>query len=118
MTQKSRYRNTLNFEADPRGNTSFKGVRPRDIPRLDGIIEHTVTGGDRLDSLANEYFEDSHLWYRLGDTNWGYLHSPDMVTDMVTNDDPLKDPSQNPTTDPLGREDRVGGKIIIPGRRQ
>lgn len=116
MSSINRYRKTLNFAPDPRGNSQFKGVRPRDIPRVDGIIEHTVTGGDRLDNLANEYFENSQLWYRLGDTNWGYLHSPDMIADMVSNDDPVKNPSNLPDSDPLNREDRVGHKIIIPGR--
>jgi len=108
MKHKSRYQETQNFADDPRSNSQFKGVRPRDIPKVTGLLEHTVISGDRLDNLAHDYFENNRLWHHLGDANWSFQHGPDMVLDLGHNHDP--------SADPLEREDRTGQKILIPGR--
>lgn len=65
----SRYKNTRQFSATEKGETIFKGIRPRDIVTHEGVIEHTVSEGDRLDLLARYYYNNSRLWYRIADAN-------------------------------------------------
>lgn len=106
MKRKSRYHDTPGFAADPRGNSDFKGVRPREIPAAPGIVEHVIEGGVRLDNLADNYYDNDRQWFRFGDANWGFMHAPDMALDLGKN--------HNQDTDKLGREDRVGKIILIP----
>ena len=37
--------------------------------RFSLLVEHTVTGGDRLDNLAAHYFGDPELFWRICDAN-------------------------------------------------
>ncbi len=104
MTRKSRYADTPDFAAEPRGNSTFSGVRPRDIGPAPGILEHGVKTGDRLDRLATHYYGDNRLWWRIGDANGGVLHAADLVFD----------PGADAPDDPQGRRDMVGHTILIP----
>jgi len=47
----------------------FPGTRPRPIPILPGVIEHTLTREDRLDRLAAYYYNDPHKWWLILDAN-------------------------------------------------
>lgn len=40
---------------------------------------HTVTEGQRLDTLAHAYFKDSTLWWRIADVNPEYFDPTDML---------------------------------------
>ena len=106
MIRKSRYDNTQPFTPDPSDGSAFKGLRPRDITIATGVIEHTVAARDRLDLVANYYFENSRLWYRLADANPNFLFAPDMFLDLGEN-------GSHPN-DPLQREDMIGRTILIP----
>jgi nucleoid-associated protein YgaU len=44
-------------------------IRPRPIASLPGVIEHTLSGGDRLDLLARHYYNDPRRWWRIVDAN-------------------------------------------------
>ncbi len=63
----SRYKNSKFFEPQQEG--IYKGVRARKVTTLEGVIEHQVTQYDRLDHLAQHYFNDSRLWWRIIDAN-------------------------------------------------
>ena len=106
MKRKSRYDDIQPFTPQPNGDLAFKGLRPRDITEATGIIEHVVAARDRLDLVANYYFENSRLWFRLADANPNFLFAPDMFLDLGENglfpDDPLQ------------REDMIGRTILIP----
>lgn len=103
---KSRYADTLPFQADPRGNSTFAGLRPRTIGPAPGVIEHTVSASERLDRLATHYYNNDRLWWRIGDANSGFLHAPDMLSDPDT-----AEAGDGSTDDPL---DMVGHTILIP----
>jgi len=72
--KKSRYRNAHPF--DPVDN--FAGVRPREIHSADGVIEHVIKSGDRLDLLARHYYNDGRLWWRILDANQDILFGGDL----------------------------------------
>jgi nucleoid-associated protein YgaU len=65
----SRYENARTFEAGPDGETVFRGIRPRDMGPAEGVIEHVVQAGDRLDMLARHYYNNQRLWWRILDAN-------------------------------------------------
>jgi hypothetical protein len=68
LLKKSRYKNSRYFE--PQGQLGvFRGQRTRDITTLEGVIEHKVTDTDRLDLLAQHYYGDDRLWWRIVDAN-------------------------------------------------
>lgn len=131
MAKKSRYADTAMFQPDPRGNSDFKGVRPREISRATGIVEHRVTAGERLDQLSNHYFNDDRNWWRIGDASQTFavqhkdqpgdkpverlvrlFYAPDMLADMSH----LALPGAEP--DPLEREDMTGRIVLIPRARE
>lgn len=106
MKRTSRYTKVNLFAPDPRGNSKFTGVRPRDIPAVEGLAEHLVKTEQRLDRLSNEYYNESRFWYRLGDANPSFLFPGDLVHD-----------SKNVSADPLNRIDMVGRIILIPAAK-
>ena len=105
MPRRSRYAEVGVFEADPLARVRFRGLLPRNIRTLRGRLEHTVRAGQRLDHLALDYFNQDRDWWQIADANAGFTCATDMVLE--------RDPGEE---DPLGREEMVGGTIIIPAR--
>ncbi len=58
----SRYKQTSDYSRRP-------GRKPRSIDTLPGVIEHIVTGQDRLDRLAAHYYNDPRKWWLILDAN-------------------------------------------------
>lgn len=77
----SRYKNAAGFEDSDQVQETFQGLRPRDIATLEGVIEHRVVKGDRLDSLARQYYNDDRLWWRIVDANPESIFGSDLVAD-------------------------------------
>ena len=73
--KRSRYTQAQAFTNQSNNTTSFKGVLPRFIPATQGVIEHTVSEGERLDHLARHYYNDDRLWWRIVDANPEVLYS-------------------------------------------
>jgi len=69
LDDRSRYRQARAYVSEETGRPAFSGSRPRDIRSLEGVIEHTLQKGERLDLLAREYYGDSRLWWRILDAN-------------------------------------------------
>jgi hypothetical protein len=68
LLKKSRYKNARYFEPQAEQGV-FRGLRARDVTTLEGVIEHKVTETDRLDLLAQHYYGDDRLWWRIVDAN-------------------------------------------------
>lgn len=79
----SRYEKARTFNATSDGLTVFEGIRPRDIGTANGVIEHVIKAGDRLDLLAGHYYNDDRLWWRIVDANPEFLFGGDMVLDTM-----------------------------------
>lgn len=94
ITKKSRYARARAFAPGPDGTLPFPGLRPRSIAPAEGVIEHQVQAGDRLDQLARHYYNDDRLWWRIVDANpeiflgQSYL-PPAALTPPATPADPL-----------------------------
>ncbi|MGJ8677411.1 MAG: hypothetical protein ACSHX0_07830 [Akkermansiaceae bacterium] len=69
ISSKSRYSKSRFFSPLQDGSASFQGVRPREIGAAEGVIEHEVKVGDRLDQLARYYYNNDRMWYRIMDAN-------------------------------------------------
>jgi nucleoid-associated protein YgaU len=76
MPRRSRYDAARWFDPPPPGVAEM--MRPRDIEPTEGIVEHTVTAGDRLDLLAQEYYGDARAWWRILDANPQLLDAGDL----------------------------------------
>lgn len=50
-------------------NTENKRLPHRPIETVDGLLEHTVAGGERLDQIAGYYYNDPSGWWRILDAN-------------------------------------------------
>jgi len=79
FTKGSRYEKAQAFRAPEGGGEIFPGIRPRAIGAAEGVIEHTVRAGDRLDLLARHYYNDGRLWWRILDANPEVLYGGDGV---------------------------------------
>lgn len=75
----SRYLPYREFEED----SEFQGIRPRDIEDATGVLEYTVKSGDRLDLLAQSFYNDGRLWWRILDANADILHGSSFNLDAL-----------------------------------
>ena len=74
----SRYKDALTFTAEEGETSTFEGIRPRKIGRATGVLEHTISSGDRLDLLALNYYNDARRWWRILDANPDVLYGGDL----------------------------------------
>jgi len=109
---KSRYTHARPFEPSSDSRERFPGRRPRAIDTAEGVIEHQVQAGDRLDHLARHYYNNDRLWWRIVDANPEFFYGQSFRPEIA----PEADPS-----DPLVRSPGVvlcpemeGSVILIP----
>lgn len=81
--RKSRYAGAPVFERDENGQDVFPGVLPREIGPAEGVIEHVVQAGERLDLLARHYYNDDRLWWRILDANPRFVFAGNMVSEEM-----------------------------------
>jgi nucleoid-associated protein YgaU len=84
MSRRSRYQDALAFTGADGGEPIFRGFRPREIAPATGVIEHTVSAGERLDALARHYYNDDRLWWRIVDANPEALYGDDLVRESAS----------------------------------
>jgi len=77
----SRYETSRLFVADGQNATDFHGVRARDIRPTEGVLEHSIREGERLDLVALYYYNDPRLWWRILDANPHILCAADLMLD-------------------------------------
>jgi hypothetical protein len=88
FTRDSRYRDARRFVAESPQLRAFPGVRPRDIPATSGVLEHLISANDRLDRLAQHYYDDARLWWLIMDANphltfAGDILSPELLGSVI-----------------------------------
>jgi hypothetical protein len=98
----SRYENANPFIAT--AQTQFRGLMPRSIATADGVLEYRILEGDRPDSLAQRFFNDDRLWWRIADSNVGFLFGADMT----------RPGSPDVLPDTIDRFGMAGATILIP----
>ena len=91
------------FDPNEDGTRPFKGVRARAVAAPESVLEHPVSLGDRLDTLAQHYYAEPRDWRRLADCNADYLFVEDAIYDTGSDAD-----IQTP---------RLGNTVLIPRRR-
>lgn len=101
----SYYQNLPNFE-HAEGVKGFRGARARPVADPEPVLEHSISVGDRLDSLAQNYYANPRDWRRLADCNPDAIFPEDLILE------------QDPPT--LGTEprERKGDAIVVPRRRE
>lgn len=75
----SRYRrlpDDVTLDAEGR---RLRSRSPRPTPVVNGRFVHTLEQGDRLDHLAEEYYEQPRHWWRICDANAEYLSPWELV---------------------------------------
>jgi hypothetical protein len=81
----SRYASTPILAHDPGdGRPAVPYLGRRLVPQpgsLASLGEHSVAGGDRLDTIAARYLGDPELWWRVADAN--VAGHPDELTAIV-----------------------------------
>jgi nucleoid-associated protein YgaU len=100
----SYYETLAPFDRDDQGNPpKFKGIRPRPIPAAEPVLEHNVTTGDRLDSVAQHFYANPRDWRRLADANPETLFAEDLFYNVATGDRP---------------DQPFGARVLIPRRKE
>ncbi len=84
--KKSRYKNSRFFAVDESDHEVFSGIRPRKIDTAEGVLEYIVKSGDRLDLLANFFYNDDRLWWRIVDANPQFIFSDYLLDDEMVGD--------------------------------
>ena len=81
--KQSRYKDAKLFTENDNAERVFDGVRARDIGPAQGVIEHEVRHGDRLDLLALHYYNNDRLWWRIVDANPDIQFSQKLLDDSM-----------------------------------
>ena len=63
-----RYSN-ISVKKSPSGKKMYKTVRYPKVPRLSTDVYVFTTIGDRFDTLAQQYYQDSSLWWIISIAN-------------------------------------------------
>ncbi len=69
----SRYRKLPNVVAPDAEGRQLPSRELRLLPAVTGTYLHTVTAGDRLDQLANQYYSQPLQWWNIADANPNFL---------------------------------------------
>ncbi len=80
----SRYYNTATATLETADGRKIAYLRRRFVPppeRFDLLFEHTVTEGERLDTVAGQYLGDPEQFWRLCDAN-GAIR-PEELTEII-----------------------------------
>jgi len=77
----SRYEHTRYFTDTVSDEESFRGTRARPIKTAEGVLEHTLEAGQRLDLLALHYYNDDQKWWRILDANPQILNAGEFILD-------------------------------------
>lgn len=101
----SYYQNLPVFD-QPEGSKGFRGVRARPVADPEPVLEHSVSVGDRLDSLGQHYYANPRDWRRLADCNADVIFPDDLLLEQDT-----------PRMGGAPRE-RKGEVILVPRRRK
>jgi len=73
FSKTSRYREVVDvLQIDHKGKVS-KSKEIRLLPETPGEFRHTIEEVDRLDHLAQQYYENSQLWWLICDANPEFL---------------------------------------------
>jgi phage tail protein X len=83
LLKKSRYQPAHRFEPLANGTVVFNGIRVREIKPATGVIEHQVKTGDRLDHLAQQYYNNDRLWWRIVDANPDIIFAGNMLSEAM-----------------------------------
>jgi hypothetical protein len=100
---RKRYSSTATFKFAEGEPVLFRGLLPRRVAPRDAYLEHELQHGERLDSLAENYYGDARLWWVIAQANGAIFFPADIVYE------------QNPTADGIP-EFRAGQTIIIPAK--
>lgn len=77
----SRYENARNFTDTDSSRTSFRGTRERVIKTTEGVLEHTLEAGQRLDLIALHYYNDDKKWWKILDANPHLMNAGEIIID-------------------------------------
>lgn len=79
ISKGSRYEDVRGFSAAPGEEPVFHGLRPRGIGPASGVLEYTISEGDRLDLLALHFYNNSRRWWRILDANPQLVFGADLM---------------------------------------
>ena len=78
----SRYENTPLFGYE----SGFQGFRERSLASPPGVLEHTVLHTDRIDLLAQSYYQNDRRWWRVMDANAEFLYGVELLDEQMQGD--------------------------------
>ena len=103
----SYYETTALFEPPEDSRPAFRGLRGRSMPLPEAVLEHSVSVGDRLDQLGQNYYANPRDWRRLADCNTDAIFPEDLI---YTGDGHADAPD-------LAAE-KIGKVVLVPRRRE
>ena len=74
----NRYQNTPILKTDT-GKQYYASTRYPEIPRTENDIYVFTTEGDRFDTLSQQYYRDSSLWWVISIANANILNQSSLV---------------------------------------
>lgn len=92
------------FDPPEDGSKGFRGVRARPVPRAEPVLEHTVSVGDRLDQISQNYYANPRDWRRVADCNPATIFAEDLV--------------YKEEGDGAQAIEDTGNRILVPRRRE
>ena len=82
----SPYEDVPAFAPAEDGALPFKGIRARPLPIPETVLDHSVALGDRLDTVAQNYYAEPRDWRRLAEANPDRFFLEDALYDVEAED--------------------------------
>ena len=96
----SRYADLEELNVTDANGRTVRACGPRFSVHTEPVLQHAITEGERLDTLAHQYYEKSNEWWRICESNPDVEWPPDLLANgvMRTLRSVLPEP-ENATTD-------------------
>jgi nucleoid-associated protein YgaU len=75
----SRYLNVKQYTVQDARGRNVTVVRTRPTLNLTGSFQYTVTSGDRLDLLAQKFYQSPRSWWLICDANPDLMYPDDLL---------------------------------------
>lgn len=101
---RKRYSDTEPFAWDDPSIAPFRGLMPRAVRRHPAFLEYELKVGDRLDTIAQEFYGDPRLWWVIAEANPDVFFPADLIY------------APGPDPDTFLARVAAGTRIVIPAR--
>jgi hypothetical protein len=84
FSQRSRYKAVQTTQITDAAGRVIPYIKVRFIPATPAVVGHTVTQGERLDLISNNFYKDAQRFWRICDANFAMWPEDELAEPNAT----------------------------------